>query len=257
VSTLAQSHAAAPDLDSANADLQGMDAPQIVRWAADHFGAGLVMTTSFGAQAAVMLHLVTRELPRIPVVFIDTGFHFQETYQFADDLTRRLDLNLKVYHPQLSPAWMVARHGKLWDKGDSDAEKLANSKLYDTMRKVEPMQRALRELGVTAWLAGLRGRQTDHRAGLRHVEQQDGIYKVHPILTWSTRDIHEYIKRHDLPYHPLHDQGYVSIGDWHSTRPITAGEDERAGRFAGLKQECGLHLPATAEENASRESSGL
>src|SRR5690606_23489534 len=108
-----------------------------------------------------------------------------------------------------------------------------------------------------AWLAGLRKGQTEHRKHLRHVELQGDTYKVHPILTWTTKAVHEYLKRHDLPYHPLHEQGYASIGDWHSTRPVGAGEDERAGRFGGLKQECGLHLPKSPEENASREASGL
>lgn len=248
---------AAPDLATTNAQLADLDAPAIVQWAAGRFGDGLVMTTSFGAQAAVMLHLVTRVLPDIPVIFIDTGFHFPETYRFADELTERLRLNLKVYQPELSAAWMVARYGELWNQGATEEERVANSIKYDRMRKVEPMQRALRELNVTAWLAGLRGKQTDHRAKLRHVEVQDGIHKVHPILTWNTKRVHEYLKAHNLPYHPLYEKGYASIGDWHSTRAIGAGEDERAGRFAGLKQECGLHLPSTSEENQSREGSGL
>ena len=240
------------DLDAANAELDGAEASAVVQWGLRTFGEGLVLTTSFGAQAAVMLHLVTQVAPDTPVIFIDTGFHFPETYRFADDLTQRLKLNLKVYSAELSPAWMVARHGRLWEEATKES-----LDLYDRMRKVEPMQRALQELNVTGWLAGLRRNQTDHRAKLRRVELQNGVYKLHPILTWTSKQVYEYLKMHDLPTHPLYEKGYPSIGDWHSTFKIGESDNERAGRFAGLKQECGLHLPATAEESASRDSSGL
>ncbi|MEM9916208.1 MAG: phosphoadenylyl-sulfate reductase [Planctomycetota bacterium] len=240
------------NLDSANAQLADASPEQVIQWAGDTFGQGLVMSTSFGVQSAVMLSLVTKVLPDVPVIFIDTGFHFQETYQFADELTDRLKLNLKVYAADESPSWFVARHGQLWDSDNPD-----DLNRYDLLRKVQPMNRALEELGATATLAGLRRQQTNHRANLRKVEGQDGRFKVAPILEWSTKDVHEYLKAHDLPYHPLHEQGYASIGDWHSTRPITAGQDERAGRFGGLKQECGLHLPMSKEEDDSRFSSGL
>lgn len=238
------------NLDSVNADLADRDAADIVRWAGQAFGDGLAMTSSFGAQSAVMLHLVSRQLPGVPVILIDTGYLFPETYRFAEDLRQRLDLNLKIYTPRVTPGWYEAIHGKTWEY----AEGLDH---YHQVFKVEPLQRALEELNITAWLAGLRAQQTDHRATLRTVEQQDGIYKVHPILRWSGKDVHEYLKRHDLPYHPLVDKGYASIGDTHSTRPITEGMDEREGRFGGLRQECGIHLPTSKEESASRDASGL
>lgn len=239
------------DLDSINHKLADTPATDIVRWARDQLGDRLILTSSFGAQAAVMLHLVTRVVPDMPILFIDTGFHFQETYAFMHKLAQRLDLNMKVYQSWMSPAHMVAIHGRLWEQGKDGLDK------YDRIRKVEPMQRALRELEPRAWFAGLRRTQTDHRAQLRHVELQDHIYKVHPILTWTTTNVHEYLKAHDLPYHPLHDQGYPSIGDWHSTLPVGESDDDRAGRFQGLKQECGIHLPQTEAEDASRFSSGL
>lgn len=239
------------DLESANRQLTGAAADQITRWATDTFAQGLVMTSSFGAQAAVMLHLATRVTPDIPVIFIDTGYLFPETYLFAESLAQRLKLNLQVYQSPLSPARHEALSGQLWEQGPDGLDR------YDQVRKVEPLQRALRELRAAAWLAGLRKDQTDHRAGLRTVEVQDGLYKIHPILNWTGKDVHEYLKKHDLPYHPLYEKGYKSIGDTHSTRPITDGMHERAGRFHGLKQECGIHLPTTAEENESRESSSL
>jgi phosphoadenosine phosphosulfate reductase len=239
------------DLDAASAHLAAKEAPDIVRWTSDFFGAGLVMTSSFGAQSLVMLHLVTRIVPDIPVIFIDTGYHFPETYQFCDEWTTKLNLNLKVYQAALSPAWMESRIGKLWEGGKEDLDH------YDRIRKVEPQRRALRELGAAACLAGNRAQQTEHRAGLRHVELIDGVYQVYPILRWTTRQVHHYLKQHGLPYHPLYDQGYKSIGDWHSTFKVGDDQHERAGRFRGLKQECGLHLPTTADENQSREGSSL
>jgi phosphoadenosine phosphosulfate reductase len=251
VSAVTTSSHADIELDRVNAQLADASAEQAIQWAVEQFGDQLVMTSSFGAQSAVMLHLATRAAPDIPVIFIDTGYLFPETYRFADELTRRLGLNLKVYQSNISPARMEALHGPLWEKG------LEGMNRYDQLRKVEPLQHALADLGASAWLAGLRKQQTNHRSNLRKLEKQAGIFKLHPILDWSTRQVHEYLKAHDLPYHPLYEQGYMSIGDTHSTRPITDAEHERAGRFRGLKQECGLHLPGSAEEDQSRESSNL
>lgn len=237
-------------LDAVNSQLDGNSAEDIIRWASETFGDGLAMTSSFGAQSAVMLHLVTRVLPDLPIILIDTGYLFPETYKFVQDLTKRLSLNLKVFGPRVMPARYEALHGRTWEY----AEGLSH---YHEVFKVEPLQRALEELNVTAWLAGLRSDQTDHRSTLRTVEKQDGLYKVHPILNWSRKDIGEYLAKHNLPYHPLVEKGYASIGDTHSTRPISDGQDERDGRFGGFAQECGIHIPQTKEENESLGSSGL
>lgn len=222
-----------------NSQLDQMEAEQIVYWAADTFKAGLIMSTSFGIQSAVMLHLVTQIVPNIPVIWVDTGYLHPETYQFADDLTKRLKLNLKVYKSPISPTQMEITYGKLWERNN-----VASLNLYDRIRKVEPMKRALRELNATAWLAGLRRNQTNYRMNLNPVELQEGRYKILPILNWSDRDVYQYLKAHNLPYHPLFEQGYLTVGDWHSSRPVTADDlHERNTRFQGLKQECGLHLP--------------
>src|SRR5690606_4872816 len=142
-------------------------------------------------------------------------------YRFAEQLTERLRLNLKVYQAAMTPARMEAIHGPLWEKGEEGMDR------YNLLRKVEPMQQAIKELDVKAWAAGLRRQQTAYRASLTTVARQDGIVKVHPILRWTSRDIHDYLKKHDLPYHPLYEQGYVSIGDVHSTSPVTAEQHER------------------------------
>ena len=156
--------------------------PRLVRWSYETFGAGLVMSTSFGIQSAVMLHLVTQVVPNVPVIWVDTGYLPVETYRFAEELTNRLGLNLQVYQSPLSPARMEALYGRLWDQHD-----IAALNRYDQIRKVEPMQRALRELGATAWLTGLRSDQTDHRKSLDRVGMQGGRYKVMPILQWTAK----------------------------------------------------------------------
>ncbi|MEL6439189.1 MAG: phosphoadenosine phosphosulfate reductase [Cyanobacteria bacterium J06621_8] len=244
-----------PDLDlvQVNQQLEKIEASSLVEWGAETFREGLVMSTSFGIQAAVMLHLVTQVVPDIPVIWVDTGYLPTETYKFAEKLTQRLKLNLKIYQSPMSSARMEALHGKLWEQNDVEA-----FNLYDQIRKVEPMQRALQELQAFAWLAGLRRGQTDHRQGLSRVNRQNNMYKIHPILEWNARDIYQYLTKHDLPYHPFFDLGYVTVGDWHSSRPMTADDtNSRDTRFKGLKQECGLHLPQTRGESESLDSSFL
>jgi phosphoadenosine phosphosulfate reductase len=239
-------------IDDINQQFDRSSAAEIVKWAANTFGDGLAMSTSFGIHSAVMLHMVTQVLPEVPVIWVDTGYLPASTYVFAEDLTQRLNLNLKVYQSPLSPARMEALYGRLW------AQDVESFNRYDQIRKVEPMQRALQELGVTAWIAGLRSNQTDHRKTLTPVSLQGNVYKVLPILNWSSKAVYDYLMANDLPYHPLFDEGYVTVGDWHSSRPLTAlDEDERDTRFNGLKQECGIHLPQTMEESESLDSSLL
>ncbi|MEM9069072.1 MAG: phosphoadenylyl-sulfate reductase [Myxococcota bacterium] len=238
-------------IDDANVELGDVDAETLIGWAAETFGDGLVLSSSFGAHSAVMLHLVSRVAPQTPVIFVDTGYLFPETYRFAAELERRFGLNLKVYGPTMTPARQEALYGQLWEQGDEGVQE------YLKRNKVEPMERALRELGTTGWMAGLRARQTEHRAQLRRIDVQNGRVKIHPILKWSMEDVEAYLDEHELPYHPLYADGFRSIGDVHSTLPTTADMDPRDGRILGKKRECGIHLPLSAEENKSLTSSGL
>ncbi|MGC1306474.1 MAG: phosphoadenylyl-sulfate reductase [Phormidesmis sp.] len=241
------------DLKALNQKFDRSTATALIEWGHQTFGERLVMSTSFGIQSAVMLGLVTSIVPGIPVVWIDTGYLPAETYRFAEQLTQRLSLNLKVYQSPLSPARMEALYGRLWERGSVEA-----LNRYDKIRKVEPMQRALAELRATAWLTGLRSGQTDHRKTLGRIEVQGDRYKILPILHWNAKDVYDYLTAHDLPYHPFFDQGYVSVGDWHSSRPLTADDvNGRDTRFNGLKQECGIHIPQTPEEAESLNSSSL
>ncbi|MFT3870025.1 MAG: phosphoadenylyl-sulfate reductase [Nibricoccus sp.] len=220
---------------STTPDLEKTSAEERVRWAVDTYGDGLVLTTSFGIQAAVMLHLVTQVAPKIPVIFIDTGYLFPETYRFARDLTARLNLNLKKYVPASTAAEQEALFGKEWEQG------VEGLKRYNFLNKVEPMDRAIRELGATAWLAGLRRSQSSTREAVKIVQQQNKIAKIHPIADWDNKRVHQYLTKYELPYHPLWEEGYVSVGDWHSTTKLLDGMKEEDTRFGGLKRECGLH----------------
>lgn len=194
-----------------------------------------IVSSSFGAQSAVMLHLLTQQQSDIPVVLIDTGYLFPETYEFIDELTEKLALNLQVYRPKDSSAWQEARHGKRWEQG------LGGLKEYNHENKVTPMQRALEELKVGTWFSGLRRNQSPERVNTPFVENSGNRFKVYPIADWTDNDIYEYLKQHDLPYHPLWDQGYVSIGDVHTTKSLAEVDTLEETRFFGLKRECGLH----------------
>lgn len=240
-----------PDLDSQNRALEASTPEELVEWAVERFGDALVASTSFGATSAVMLHLVHRVAPQIPIVCIDTGYLFPETYRFAQELIERLRLDVRFYSARMSAARQEALYGRLWEQGEEGVQR------YLQINKVEPMQRALDELGARAWMAGLRAEQTEHRAGLRRIEWQDGRAKIHPILNWAEEEMVSYMQRYDLPSHPMVEQGYRSIGDHHSTIPTTADMDPRDGRILGKTRECGLHLPLTAEQNQSLKSSGL
>lgn len=222
-------------LNAVNAALASMSAARRVAWAFEHLPGTHVLSSSFGVQAAVSLHLVTRQRPEIPVILVDTGYLFAETYRFVDALVDRLDLNLKVYQSPLSPARMEARDGRLWEKSVPGIDR------YNRLRKIEPMQRALAELQAGSWIAGLRRQQSRSRAEIDFLERRDGRWKLHPLADWNDRDIGHYLNRHRLPYHPLWDQGYVSVGDRHTSRRWEPGMDPEDTRFFGLKRECGLH----------------
>jgi len=222
-------------LRATSAWLETQNAEARVEWALANLPATHVLSSSFGAQSAVALHLIASRAPKTPVVLVDTGYLFAETYQFIDQLRERLDLNLHIYRSPLSPAWQEARFGKLWEQGVHGIER------YNALNKVEPMQRALRELDAGTWFAGLRRSQAESRRRIEVLEHRDGRFKVHPLADWSDRDIGRYLTRHDLPYHPLWDAGYVSIGDVHTTRPWAEGMSAADTRFFGLKRECGMH----------------
>ncbi len=231
------------DIDEVNPILEKAGAEERVAWALEQFCPKIILSSSFGAQASVCLNLVTQQWPDIPVVLTDTGYLFPETYRFIDYLVDRLKLNLKVYRPDICAAWQEARHGRLWEKGLDGINK------YNRMNKVLPMQRALNDLDARGWIVGLRRSQSSTRRKLNVLGIQDGYLKVHPIVDWNDKDVFDYLEKYDLPYHPLWEQGYVSIGDWHTSQKLVDGMAEEETRFFGLKRECGLHESFGSEQD--------
>lgn len=221
--------------------LAGLSAGERIRALADRFPGQILASTSFGLQAAVMLKLIKEYAPEIPVIFIDTGYLFDETYRYAVELEDRIDIHAEVYRSKWSPAWQEAVHGKLWEQG---AEGLGK---YSLLNKVEPMDRALKDYGAKIWLSGLRRSQSKTRKDRPFVEQQTKTLKVYPILDWGDEEVETYFEEHQLPRHPLADE-YVTMGDWHSTVKKEEAVSGEETRFGGEKYECGLHLNSGVQD---------
>ncbi len=228
-----------------NTELEKLSARQRIEWAYQNLPGNQMVSSSFGIQAAVMLHLTTQVKADVPIVVTDTGYLFPETYQFIDTLSEQLKLNVKIFRAQLSSGWQEARYGKLWEKGLKGLEQ------YNKMNKVEPMQRAIKELGIQVWFSGLRREQSQSRENLPILSVQNGVFKFLPIIDWTNKDVHYYLKDNQLPYHPLWDQGYLSVGDTHTTKKWEEGMTEEETRFFGLKRECGLHEDTDLQEDGS------
>ncbi len=229
------------DLEAARSLLDAAAPSERLAWGLDTFGDGFALTTSFGIQSAVLLHMVSRLSPRIPVIWVDTGYLPPETYQYADRLCTVLTLNLQVVQSDLSPARMEALYGRLWETG-----RVEDMQTYHQLRKVDPLDRAFESLGVRCWASGVRGTQTDHRGAMTSLDPVRQRWSLRPLLSWSRREVFYYMEDHALPQHPLFEQGYSTVGDWHSSRPDDGSG--RATRFGGLKQECGIHLPGVMGE---------
>jgi len=242
MSTALKFHAE-PDVDPSafSAELAGLRAGERIALLRQRFGGNLVASTSFGLQSAIMLHLLHEHAPDVPVIFIDTGFLFPETYQYAEELTQRFDLDIRTYQPTISAARMQALWGNLWENGPEGAER------YAMLTKIEPMNRALREIGSDVWISGLRRTQSSTRAERSFAEKQKKTLKVYPIIDWADVQVDIYMRQHDLPVHPLAANGYVTMGDWHSTQPAPKDAAE-ASRFNGQKYECGLHLESNSPD---------
>ena len=236
-----------------NARFESADPSAVVEWAAAEFGPDrVVMSSSFGADSAVLLHMATRVIPRIKVVFVDTGYLFPETHQFMAELRQRLDLNVWTYRTRNDPIAFLRRIGV--DNPDW-RESPEQIDLCCGANKNEPFDRALRELRPAAWLRGVRRNQTAERQTMRFVEwsAKHGCQAVSPLLNLDRRGIHAYLKRFDLPYHPLLELGYASIGcnPLSCTRAVGADEDARAGRWAGSgKVECGINVDSNSLDSA-------
>ncbi len=213
----------ADELTQVDARLEHAPASKAIEWAVERFGRHLVLAASF--QDVVLVDLVTKVDPTIEVVFCDTEAHFPETLAFVEEVRARYGLRLTVTEP-----------------GPEAAEWPCGTARCCELRKVEPLRRAL--AGKRAWLTSLKRVDAPTRANASVVgwDHVFGVVKVNPLATWTDEDVDGYLKDHDLPVHPLVPRGYLSIGCAPTTRPVVAGEDHRAGRWAGSgKTECGLH----------------
>lgn len=221
------------DLDAVNRELEGANPQAILAWTWKAFQPHVILTCSFQHDGVVLAHMLRTIAPEVPVVFIDTGFHFPETLAYRDEIRRRFGITLVELQPIMPREEFARTHGL-----DLYAR---NPDLCCHINKVEPLKRYLP--GVRAWINGRRRDQASTRQAIRAVEAfQTGLYKVNPLAMWTSRDTFYYMEQHDIPTHPLFEQGYASIGCAPCTRPVLAGEHERDGRWAGTgKTECGLH----------------
>jgi phosphoadenosine phosphosulfate reductase len=220
------------DAEAVTAQLEKLRAGERISWLYETYGSRVVASSSFGLQAAVMLHLIAEHAPKIPIVWVDTGYLFPETYLYLEELSSRFELDLRCYVPQMTAAHQESLHGKLWEK---------DPKEYARLNKIEPMNRALKEIGADIWLSGLRRSQSATRVDRPLAEQQGRTMKAYPILDWADAQVSAYFHTHHLPPHPLAEKGYLTMGDWHSTRKPAVGESAESTRFNGEKYECGLH----------------
>ncbi|HQF54504.1 MAG TPA: phosphoadenosine phosphosulfate reductase [Fibrobacteria bacterium] len=223
------------DLTQANEELETRHPREILAWAFQNL-RDVVVTTAWQPGGIVILDLLHDLGLRPPVIFVDTLFQFPETLELASKLQARYDLDLRVYKPAglETESDFIARHGEaLWDR-DLD--------LYQELTKVEPLRRAMRETGARAWISGRRRDQGGERSELAILERAGERIKVNPLATWTRKEIWGHILSNGIPYNPLHDQGYPSIGDWPLTDKADADQGERSGRWKGRgKTECGIH----------------
>jgi phosphoadenosine phosphosulfate reductase len=210
----------------------------VLAWAAERFAGRIVLTCSWQRQSSVLIDMLHRLDADVRVVELDTGLLFPETYQTRDRLVARYNLDIERILPRQSVAEQADSEGPaLWTR---DPDRCC------FLRKVEPLERALE--GMDAWVTGIRRAQSTSRQAARKLEWDASreIVKVQPLADWSDEDVQGYLYANDVPYNPLHDQGYPSIGCMPCTRAVQPGEDPRSGRWAGTaKTECGLHAPAT------------
>ena len=238
------------DLRDGRKLLETMEPQERLAWGLDQFGARFALTTSFGIQSAVLLHMLST-LPggdAVPVIWIDTGYLPPETYSYADQLTDQLKIRLVVRQSEMSPARMEALHGQLWESG-----RVEDLETYHRIRKVEPLERALNNLDTRCWASGVRRGQTDHRRSMTALDPIRDRWSLRPLLEWTQRDVYYYMQSNNLPQHPLFEQGYSTVGDWHSSGPDVGDLSGRDTRFGGLKQECGIHVPQEANEGLMGE----
>lgn len=209
----------------------------VLRWAAKQFHPRLLMATAFGAEGCCIIHMLAEIEPATKVINLETGYQFPETLELRERIKARYGIEVEYVYPELPVAEYEAEHG-----GPLHVHR-PDQCCHD--RKILPLRRALERLRPQAWISAIRQDQTADRAvaGVVQWDPKFQLVKVNPLLGWTKKDVWKFITDHDVPYNPLHDRDYPSIGCWPCTRAVGPGEDDRAGRWAGkVKKECGLHV---------------
>lgn len=257
----------ARDLVKLNQEFEAKHPEEVIRWAVREFKGGIAMTSSFGPESGVLLHIVSRIDPSTPVLFLETGYHFPETLQYKEELIRLFDLknviDLKA-DPKRKAEVVKQYEGVPYEK---------NPDLCCQINKVDPLDQAIQE--YEAWMSGIRRHQTDFRKSVQIIEEYGRrggaappagaettplLYKISPLANMTSREMWWYLKEHEIPKHPLYDKGYLSIGCWPCTRPVQEGDDERSGRWAGkAKTECGIHtfMEVKPEKKEEKDKPGI
>lgn len=222
------------ELEAVSYGFEGAGPDAVLYWAAEKFGDEVALATGFGVEGCVLIDVLARVAPRMRVFYLDTGLLFPETYALAERLRVRYGVRFERRATTLSLAAQAAEYGeRLWERDPEECCRL---------RKVEPLKRTL--AGLRAWVTAIRREQTPARKGAAVVERDAkfGLVKINPLAAWTARDVWDYVAKHDVPYNPLHDLRYTSVGCTPCTTPVRIGEDPRAGRWRGSpKTECGLH----------------
>jgi phosphoadenosine phosphosulfate reductase len=225
----------ADELTAINKLLDGKPPQTILRWAVEQYFPNLTMATAFGAEGCCLIHMLAEIEPAVRIFNLETGYQFAETLELRERIKQRYGIEVEYVRADLTVPEYEAKHdGPLYVRD-------SNQCCHD--RKIVPLKRAVE--GYEAWISAIRRDQTRHRAaaGVVQWDGKFGLIKVNPLVTWNRRDVWAFIAKHDVPYNPLHDQGYPSIGCWPCTHAVAEGEDERSGRWAGsAKKECGLHV---------------
>lgn len=226
--TPAQIAAAAKELADASPQ-------EVLRWAVATFFPKLTMATAFGAEGCCIIHMLAEIEPRVRIFNLETGYQFQETLDLRERIKQKYGIEVEYVRPDTTVAEYEAEHGgPLY---------LLRSDQCCNDRKMVPLRKAV--VGYDAWISAIRGDQTSHRSAAAVVQwdAKFNLVKINPLLRWTKREVWDFVLKHEVPYNPLHDDGYPSIGCWPCTSPVGKGEDERSGRWAGTKKkECGLHV---------------
>lgn len=222
------------ELAAASAALETAEPQEILQWATERFAPRFTMATAFGPEGMVLIHMLAEIAPQTPIFNLDTGYQFPETLALREKVRERYGIEVALVQPETTVEEYEKQHGGPLYRTNPD------QCCFD--RKVKVLYRAI--AGMHAWASAIRRDQSPDRANAPIVgwDKKFGLVKVSPLANWTKQKVWGFIEKYKIPYNPLHDQGYTSIGCWPCTRPVLLGEDERAGRWSGFaKKECGLH----------------